>query len=293
MNLFLKSGFNKMHPTYDCPPTLNDTQVLDFCKNGFLLLESVVPDEINQRATAYLDAHPGPEPSEILHEDWFFENVIANSQAAGAVRSLLGANFGLPVLMSNHRNQGPFAEQNWHRDGGSIYGPELNYLQVFYYPQDTPRETGPTELLPGSHFMFMLSNQMGHYHGIRGGVKAIAPAGSIFLTVYSIWHRRSNATAHTLRNLLKYNYFRLTPPKRDWVIEPDFDFATADYSLPYPYSLMREQFRECNDTARMFYWLSGESEEFRLIGGQGWPIAHHWDNGRKPYGFPTVHPKIE
>ena len=58
---------------------------------------------------------PG-EPIEILEEDWFAENVICNPEAAGAVRSLRGMNFGLPSLISSHR------------DDGSIYGPALNYL---------------------------------------------------------------------------------------------------------------------------------------------------------------------
>ena len=31
--------------TYDCKPTLNDTQVVEFCKKGFLMLEGVVPDD--------------------------------------------------------------------------------------------------------------------------------------------------------------------------------------------------------------------------------------------------------
>ena len=35
--------------THDCPPTLTDTQVLDFSKNGFLMLEGIVPDEVNRR----------------------------------------------------------------------------------------------------------------------------------------------------------------------------------------------------------------------------------------------------
>ena len=29
---------------YDCMPTLNDRQVMDFCKNGYLMLDGVVPD---------------------------------------------------------------------------------------------------------------------------------------------------------------------------------------------------------------------------------------------------------
>ena len=30
---------------------------------------------------------------------------------------------------------------------------QVDVLQVMYYPQATPKEKGPTELLPGSHFM--------------------------------------------------------------------------------------------------------------------------------------------
>jgi hypothetical protein len=271
-----------MKRTYDCKPTLNDRQVLDFCKNGFLMLEGVVPDEINRRAIEYLDEHPTGEPTDILKEDWFHQNVIVNPAAAGAVRSLLGRDFGLPILMSNHRAKGPQGSQSWHRDGGSFYGPELNYLQVFYLPQECTRAMGPTELLPGSHFLYALQNFMGHYGAIRGGVPAAAPAGSIFLTVYSIWHRRSASTDSTLRNLLKYCYWRTTPPQRDWLVDPDFDPARTDYTLHSP--TFRQQFRDCFDAAEMCYWLSGKSNEFRLIGGQGWPIPANFMD--QPYGFP-------
>src|SRR2546421_422533 len=123
-----------MH-TYDCQPNLTDTQVLEFCKNGFLLLADVVPAAINQRAVDFLNEHPVGEPIDILFEDWFMDNVILNPAAAGAVRALLGKNFALPNLMSNHRTKTPAPAQNWHRDGGSQYGPALNYLQVFYYPE--------------------------------------------------------------------------------------------------------------------------------------------------------------
>jgi hypothetical protein len=76
---------------------------------------------------------------------------------------------------------------------------------VFYYPEDCSMEMGPTALLPGSHFLFALTPCMGHYGHIRGAVYAAAPAGSIFITVYSIWHRRSASTASGIRNMLKYN----------------------------------------------------------------------------------------
>lgn len=269
-------------PTYDCPPTLTDTQVLQFCKLGFLMLDGVVPAEINRRALAYLEAHPDPEPTGLLHEDWFVQNVLAPPPVAGAIRSLLGPHFALPNLISNHRVQCPAPAQHWHRDGGSQHGPQLNYLQVFYYPQETRLESGPTELLPGSHFLYSRSRHMAHYGQLRGTYHAAGSAGSVFITVYSVWHRRSASTAPGLRNLLKYNYWRTTPPARNWLIEPGFDPRLADYTLSQP--TMREQFQDCFDSAQMYYWLAGQSEAFHLMGGQGWPVPANFENG--PYGFP-------
>ena len=275
-------------------PTLTDTQVLDFCKNGYLVLEGVVSAEVNRRTVEFLNEdarnvieNPG-EPSEILHEDWFVDGVIMNPAAAGAVRCLLGANFATPVLISNHRMRMPQPSQTWHRDSGSRHGPALHYLQVFYYPEDCPVEMGPTEVLPGSHLLFQYASHMGHYGGVREAVKTAAPAGSIFLTVYSIWHRRSRSTASGIRNLLKYNYWRTSPPQRDWIVEPEFDFGAANYALPRP--AMRHRLYE--DGARMFFWLCGKSDEFHTMGGQGWPMSaalgHHYIDRSMGYpGEPT------
>ena len=269
--------------TFDCEPTLTDTQVLDFCKNGFLLLESVVPDEINSRALEYCDANPSTEPSAILEEDWFAENVITNPAAAGAVRSLLGANVHLPVLMSNHRRQSTYkAQGGWHVDGNYVYTPALNYLQVFYYPQDTPIELGPTQIVPGTHLVRNQARFMYNLGSIRGMMPTAAPAGSIFVTVYSIWHRTGTCTSDETRNLLKYFYWRTTPPMRDWVVEPDFDFATADYRSP-----VAQFFEQCRDqvkVAEMFLWLCGEHEKFQDLGGQSWPL--HANRLGPAYGFP-------
>ena len=146
---------------YDCEPTLNDEQVVDFCRKGLLILERAIPDEINRRTMEFLDIHPDNRVDEILFEDWFMDGVIKNPQAAGAVRSLLGRNFRLPFGMSNHRVKTPEVEQGWHTDGGSIYTPRVDYLQVFYYPQDSPKELGP----PGGRASFPLYPHQGQLHG--------------------------------------------------------------------------------------------------------------------------------
>ena len=43
-----------MTPTqiYNCQPSLTDSEVFDFCKTGYLMLENVVADDINQRTGA-------------------------------------------------------------------------------------------------------------------------------------------------------------------------------------------------------------------------------------------------
>ena len=270
--------------TCDCAPTMTDGEVLEFCKNGFLLLEGVVDDDVNRRVTEFLDQYPGSEPSEILKEDWFVEAVLMNPSAAGAVRSLLGAHFHMPILMSNHRVQCPNPDVGgWHVDGNYDFKLELNYLQVFYYPQPTPIEMGPTQVVPGSHLIHNKARFMSHYGSLRGQLPTAAPAGSIFLTAYHIWHRRGPSTATGLRNMLKYFYWRTTPPRRDWVVDPDLDFSTLRYSTPI--NNLLEQFRADIKVAELFLWLCGAADSFQNLGGQSWPLPSNRVD--VPYGFPA------
>ena len=124
--------YDPQNRTFDCEPTLTDSQVVEFCREGYLLLRGVVPDEINQRACDYLEgkieANPSfiptgmtaedlarirasHEPSTILLEDWFIEYVLLNAQLTSATRSLLGNNVGLPVLVSLHGVECPQSAQ--------------------------------------------------------------------------------------------------------------------------------------------------------------------------------------
>ena len=279
--------------THNCEPTLTDSQVLDFCKTGYLPLEGVVSDDVNQRVVDFMNDHaphiePGDfanhEPNEILDEDWFVDGVLCNPVAAGAVRCLLGRNFALPRIMSSHRVHMPARAYGWHRDGGSLSSHELNYLQVYYYPQEHDGGDGrhgvPARLAP------VLAVRAGQLRSLRHvprhGVERGARQGRSFISAYSVWHRRTRSTASGIRNLLKYNYWRTTAPERDWVHEPDFDPATAVYgpgpdAAPGP----RQSYLAA---ARMFFWLSGRPDDFQALGGQGWPKVGPVDY--RPYGYP-------
>ena len=279
--------------TFDCDPSLTDSQVVAFCRDGHLLLKGVVPPEINQRAIDYLEGRlpanpswmpPGMtmadverirgshEPSVIMLEDWFVEGVLLNPQVAGVMRALLGRNVGLPVLASSHRIECPAPAQPWHYDADHVFGPELNFLEVFYFPQDTPIELGPTEFVPGTH---VAPVQRAEEHG---GQFAAGPAGTIGIHHQSILHRRGRSTASGTRHMLKYNYWRTTAPTRDWIAEPDFDLRTADYG----------GHNHARYAAHTFCWLCGKGDEYRILGGQAWPWRSRNQIGPS-YGFGVDH----
>ncbi len=274
---------------FNCEPSLTDSQVLDFCREGYVLLPGVVDEEVNEKACAWLEgrisADPcfipegmsaedlvrirgSHEPSTLFLEKWFIEGVLLQSQLAGIMRSLLGANVGLPILASHHATQCPQEAQGWHHDADHIFGPELNFLEVFYFPQDTPVELGPTEIAPRTHLGPTQRDTD------VGGVYAEGPAGTLGIHHQSILHRRGLSTASGLRHMIKYNYWRTSSPQRDWIHEEDFDLQTADYG----------GHNQARYVAHMLYWLCGRADDYRILGGQAWPWRSQNQIGRS-YGY--------
>ena len=224
--------FDRDNWIFDCEPTMTDSEVLAFCRDGCVLLRGVVPDQINRRACDWLDgtipAEPNfvpdgmtqaemerirgsHEPTTIFLEDWFIEYVLLNPRVAGIMRSLLGPAVGLPILASMHRVECPGEAGGWHQDADCVFGPELHFVEVFYFPQDTPAELGPTEILPRSHLARFDGGE-----APEGGVLSDGPAGTIGIHHQSILHRRAPSVASGSRRMLKYNYWRTSPPRRDW-----------------------------------------------------------------------------
>ena len=275
--------------THDCKPTLSDRQVMQFCTRGYLVLDGVVDDEVNQRAVAYLTPDEAVEPIALLQANWFVEGVLLNQQAAGAARSLLGAHFVLPHTLANHRGKCPDPEPvAWHCDGYSWHTIELRHLMMFYLPQACSADMGPTEFVPGSHFLEATSHLVHHYGNIAGTIKATGAAGTILLCEPTLWHRRSRTrTSGPIRHLLKYHCWRQSPPTRDWVIEADFDPGRhpEQFLMDAPLSY-RRNIQDCHDAAELFLWLCGRHHEFEPLGGPGWPCP---TNGAlRQFGIPPA-----
>ena len=99
-------------------------------------------------------------------------------------------------------------------------------------PQSVTTSMGPTELCPGTHWAPRLEPT-------SSPVLTVAPAGTIFITDYPIFHRRAASHEPCNRDLLKYMYWRTSLPSRDWVgSDTPFDFARADYHSPHRHAIM-------------------------------------------------------
>ena len=146
---------------------------------------------------------------------------------------------------------------------------------------------GPTEVLPGFHLLFSLNQYMAHYSAIRGGVVTAAPAGSIFVTSYGIWHRRTASTSHVARNLLKFWYLRTVPPCRDWITETHFELADA-FHAEAGNTFGREIHRTKNEAAELFYWFAGRHGDFvAIVPGSNLPV-YFGNRAETQSGTPTV-----
>ena len=99
--------------THDCEPTLTDFDVLDFCRLGYLMLERVVPNEVNERTCEFLDA--GRSTEELLDE--LAEHV--DSDAVTAYRDYFDSirNHGMePMVTLNH-----YTLPLWLHDGKACH----------------------------------------------------------------------------------------------------------------------------------------------------------------------------
>ena len=167
----------------------------------------------------------------------------------------------------------------------------MDALQVMYFPQETPPAVGPTEVLPGSHFMPVASRHI----AAAGGIVPPSKSGSILITHYSIMHRRgdSSTSAPCIRNMLKYVYFRQTPPeKKDWPHEAGFDFHNRNWGTHYLYypNGTQNSIGGAKMAVEMFLWLCNRPMP-PLKGGQGWLGAQNRGNMPKfiatQYGVPS------
>ena len=167
---------------------LTAQQMAEFAANGFLVLEEIVPKELNEAVYAEQQqlGHPGHrywEQSELIRK------VFDLPQVKGALQSFVGSkpvydHSFLHIVPAQHHKG-----QEYHADSvidTRQYGFDI---QAFYFSHDTPDEMGPTLVLPGSHLHNRVNTaSIARYKNIIGQRRLVSKAGTIAFMHNDIWH---------------------------------------------------------------------------------------------------------
>ena len=236
----------------DIQPTMDDNQVMDFVSRGSVVLEGVVSDEFNRRC----ETLPGGSINEFACSPGFRNEVLLHPEVAGVARSLLGQNFFMPITAHHHllkrhtpaRHGTPMSLRIWLR---------RQSFAMLLHPQDVTLEDGPT-MVP-SRFASSIGRSreaIAHYGDILGQLSLTVPAGTVVLTHYGIWHKAGPKLNAKRRGMIKFSYFRSSPPKRDWLIASEEipPYANRERHL---YANEVESYRDMARRQRTWNWLCG------------------------------------
>jgi len=155
----------------------------------------------------------------------------------------------------SHYNPPGSKGQNLHQDGGKRWSHHTRRLLVFYYPQDTPVELGPTGVVP-----------MSHYYSTREG-SSVSPeqpirgkAGTVAFANYDLWHRAMPNQSNKKRYMMKFLYARMSEPQA-----PTWANKTAEWEngIAHGPAEHQQMFRH------LWHWHRGEENGDTSVASNG------------------------
>jgi HEAT repeat protein len=238
-----------MDPQY----LLTDEQMKRFITDGFLLLQTDFPQQFHDNIIEKLNevyANEGNPGNNILPRIPEIQKIFEHPTIKGALTSVLGPDY----LMHPHRH-GHFNKSakpgGWHKDSYWGYQKVRNHrpwwAMIFYFPQDTPQEMGPTGVIPGTqnYDTRIFENDDAIEERTCAG-----KAGTFALIHYDIWHRANANMVEKDRYMLKFEFLRTRMPDApNWNSESAEWITPADAEAIYPHEVM---WRETWD------WLHGK-----------------------------------
>jgi hypothetical protein len=184
------------------PKLLSTEEVARFVARGFLALPGVVPDQLNDAATAELGRimatwgspdrphapSSGQRLSEIYPEPSALGAVLRHPVVLGALLSLLGDDPVFDHDFVHHKPAGDPFGQPLHQD--AMVDPTLAFdVQLFYFPHAVAPGGGGTGFVPGTHLRRVHETDVGRYVHVAGEQEWDGPAGSVVIFHHGLWHR--------------------------------------------------------------------------------------------------------
>jgi hypothetical protein len=197
---------------------LDDAAMRRFIIDGYLVLKPEFPREFHDRVGQRLEkvlagGNPG---NNLLPRVPDLQQVIDHPAVHGALQSILGADYYLHLHRHVHDNPPGSKGQSFHKD--SLYNSRYavdekrrhhrtRWLMLFYYPQDTPVELGPTAILPRSQYL-----NVARPEGVEE-LPLCGEAGTVTLVHYDLLHRGMPNTSDRMRYMAKFLFTRMTEPQ--------------------------------------------------------------------------------
>jgi hypothetical protein len=195
---------------------LTSRQVARFVGDGFLEFPEIVPERLNRAFLALTEdesLHDAGYRGQVLEEKYrgtAVGEILALPAVDGIIRSLVGSD---PILDHHclHR-VGPNTNwgQHWHADATLDLKRHFD-VQLMYFPQDTPRESGGTMILPGSHFRLVHESEVSRYQNFRGQRATVCKAGTLLATHHNIWHCAQPNRTERMRYMFKIRLAATVP----------------------------------------------------------------------------------
>ncbi|WP_326772712.1 phytanoyl-CoA dioxygenase family protein [Streptomyces sp. NBC_01445] len=210
-----------MSTTRQLPGLLSSAQMARFVSHGFLRLDGIVPQEMNDEAPGVFD---GPLPlvpfgtpaPKAFPEGTFARRLIELPAVSGALTSLVGPNPTVDHHYVHTRAPHEGRAQPLHADAIIDVRSDAFDVQLMYYPHDVTTEMGGTLIVPGSHLRRTNESDIGRYQNLRGQTRLSCPAGTVILLHHGIWHGGRRNDSDRLRYMYKIRFNPTVPQVRLW-----------------------------------------------------------------------------
>ena len=200
----------------DTSHLLNDEQMQHFLSKGYLPLKSSLPAEFHQkiydRTTEVMerDGNPG---NNILPQVPEIQKIFSDPIVQGAVSSVVGPAYTMHSHRHCHINPPNSDGGGWHKDSywgyQKIRPHRCRWAMIFYYPQDTPFEQGPTGVIGGTH---VLEKRVAD-ESQEDQTPVCGEAGTMALVHFDLWHRAYPNQTDKMRYMMKFQFTRMAEPE--------------------------------------------------------------------------------
>ena len=190
---------------------LDDDQMRHFIVNGYVIVNTDLPASFHDfiyEQTEIVFEKEGNPGNNLLPRIPEIQAVFDDKWVIGGLTSVLGEDYYMQPHRHAHFNQPKSEGQQMHQDSGKEWSHHTRRLLVFYYPQDTPVELGPTAIAPGSY-----------YYNTSDGATAsnefpvCGTAGTVAIVNYDLWHRAMPNRTDKNRYMMKFLFARMSEPQ--------------------------------------------------------------------------------